>query len=90
VIFNVNGEKVHKSDIIKKTLNPKWSNEKFTVNIVSDLSFLRKSMLTIKVFFFFSNRELLPVLESRYLIGIKYKEMILSVSECVIVNRKQQ
>lgn len=35
VIFNVNGEKVHKSEIIKKTLNPKWSHERFTVPIVS-------------------------------------------------------
>ncbi|KAI8875371.1 hypothetical protein K501DRAFT_202772 [Backusella circina FSU 941] len=35
VIFNVNGEKVYKSDVVKKTLNPKWTNEKFTVNIQS-------------------------------------------------------
>jgi Ca2+-dependent lipid-binding protein len=57
VIFNVNGEKVHKSDIIKKTLNPKWSNEKFTVNIVSDLYFfyffLKKTDVNNQGGFFF-------------------------------------
>ncbi|KAI7864116.1 hypothetical protein BDF14DRAFT_1837529 [Spinellus fusiger] len=35
VIFTINGERVHKSAIIKKTLNPVWSNEKFTVAIQS-------------------------------------------------------
>ncbi|KAI8367199.1 C2 domain-containing protein [Choanephora cucurbitarum] len=35
VVFNVNGEKVHKSDTIKKTLNPKWTNERFSVPIQS-------------------------------------------------------
>ncbi|KAI8987617.1 C2 domain-containing protein [Mycotypha africana] len=35
VVFTVNGEKVHKSETIKKTLNPKWRNERFTVPIQS-------------------------------------------------------
>jgi Ca2+-dependent lipid-binding protein len=35
VVFTVNGERVHKSDTIKKTLNPKWHNERFTVPIAS-------------------------------------------------------
>jgi hypothetical protein len=35
VVFTVNGERVHKSDTIKKTLNPNWQNERFTVPIVS-------------------------------------------------------
>jgi Ca2+-dependent lipid-binding protein len=38
VVFNVNGEKVHKSEVIKKNLNPKWARERFTVPIVSHLS----------------------------------------------------
>lgn len=39
VVFTVNGERVHKSETIKKTLNPKWHNERFTVPIVSTFSF---------------------------------------------------
>ncbi|KAI8090290.1 C2 domain-containing protein [Gilbertella persicaria] len=35
VVFNVNGEKVHKSEVIRKTLNPKWSHERFSVPIQS-------------------------------------------------------
>lgn len=35
VVFTVNGERVHKSDTIRKTLNPKWQRERFTVPIVS-------------------------------------------------------
>ena len=35
VVFTVNGERVHKSQVIKKTLNPVWKNEQFTVPIVS-------------------------------------------------------
>ncbi|KAI7885425.1 C2 domain-containing protein [Mucor mucedo] len=35
VIFNVNGEKLYKSETIKKTLNPKWSRERFEVPIQS-------------------------------------------------------
>lgn len=35
VVFTVNGERVHKSATIKKTLNPVWKNETFTVPIVS-------------------------------------------------------
>lgn len=36
VTFTVNGERVHKSDTIRKTLNPKWQRERFTVPIVSN------------------------------------------------------
>lgn len=35
VVFNVNGERVHKSEVIRKTCNPKWTRERFTVPIVS-------------------------------------------------------
>ncbi|KAG2236778.1 hypothetical protein INT48_006962 [Thamnidium elegans] len=35
VVFNVNGEKVHKSEIIKRNLNPKWTHEHFEVAIQS-------------------------------------------------------
>ncbi|KAI9485598.1 MAG: C2 domain-containing protein [Benjaminiella poitrasii] len=35
VVFNVNGERVYKSETIRKTLNPKWHNERFTVPIQS-------------------------------------------------------
>lgn len=35
VVFTVNGERVYKSDTIRKTLNPKWQRERFTVPIVS-------------------------------------------------------
>ncbi|CAO3663290.1 unnamed protein product [Rhizopus stolonifer] len=35
VVFTVNGERMFKSDVIKKTLNPKWSQAKFTVPIQS-------------------------------------------------------
>lgn len=38
VIFNVNGEKLYKSETIKKTLNPKWTREHFQVPIVSNLT----------------------------------------------------
>ena len=34
VVFTVNGERVHKSQVMKKTLNPVWKNEQFTVPIV--------------------------------------------------------
>lgn len=37
VIFTVNGSEVHKSEAIKKTVNPVWKNETFTVPIVSIL-----------------------------------------------------
>ncbi|KAG2225823.1 hypothetical protein INT45_007067, partial [Circinella minor] len=35
VVFTVNGERVHKSATIKKSLNPSWKNETFTVPIQS-------------------------------------------------------
>lgn len=35
VRFTVNGDVVHKSATIKKTVNPKWKDEKFEVPIVS-------------------------------------------------------
>ncbi|CEP18998.1 hypothetical protein [Parasitella parasitica] len=35
VIFTVNGERVHKSETIRKTLNPEWKRERFTVPIQS-------------------------------------------------------
>ncbi|KAI7902614.1 C2 domain-containing protein [Cokeromyces recurvatus] len=35
VIFTVNGERVYKSETIRKTLNPRWQNESFTVPIQS-------------------------------------------------------
>ncbi|KAI9266580.1 C2 domain-containing protein [Phascolomyces articulosus] len=35
VVFTVNGDRVHKSATIKKTLNPSWKNETFTVPIQS-------------------------------------------------------
>ncbi|KAI7856792.1 hypothetical protein BDC45DRAFT_502332 [Circinella umbellata] len=35
VVFTVNGERVHKSQVMKKTLNPVWKNEQFTVPINS-------------------------------------------------------
>jgi Ca2+-dependent lipid-binding protein len=35
VVFTVNGEKVYKSNVIKKELNPNWTDEKFNVPIVS-------------------------------------------------------
>ncbi|KAI9493901.1 C2 domain-containing protein [Zychaea mexicana] len=35
VVFTVNGERVHKSATIKKTINPAWKNETFTVPIQS-------------------------------------------------------
>ena len=34
VVFTVNGERVHKSQVVKKSLNPTWKNEQFTVPIV--------------------------------------------------------
>lgn len=37
VVFTVNGERMFKSEVIKKTLNPKWDHAKFTVPIVSIL-----------------------------------------------------
>lgn len=36
VVFTVNGERVHKSATVKKTVNPSWKNEQFIVPIVSD------------------------------------------------------
>ncbi|CDS11701.1 hypothetical protein LRAMOSA03964 [Lichtheimia ramosa] len=35
VVFTVNGERVHKSSVVKKTLNPVWKNEQFSVPIQS-------------------------------------------------------
>ncbi|KAI9266500.1 C2 domain-containing protein [Phascolomyces articulosus] len=35
VVFTVNGDRVHKSAVVKKTLNPTWKNEQFTVPIQS-------------------------------------------------------
>ncbi|KAI8364384.1 C2 domain-containing protein [Blakeslea trispora] len=35
VVFNVNGDKVFKSDTIKKTLNPKWTHQRFSVPVQS-------------------------------------------------------
>ncbi|KAI9488020.1 C2 domain-containing protein [Zychaea mexicana] len=35
VVFTVNGDRVHKSGVVKKTLNPVWKNEQFTVPIHS-------------------------------------------------------
>jgi Ca2+-dependent lipid-binding protein len=35
VVFFVNGVKEHKSETIRKTLNPKWKGERFSVQIVS-------------------------------------------------------
>ncbi|KAI8064721.1 C2 domain-containing protein [Gongronella butleri] len=35
VIFTVNGERCHKSAVIRKTLNPEWKNETFSVSIAS-------------------------------------------------------
>lgn len=35
VVFTVNGERVHKSATVKKTVNPSWKNEQFVVPIVS-------------------------------------------------------
>lgn len=33
-VFNLNGEKVHKSEVVKKTLSPTW-NESFAVDVPS-------------------------------------------------------
>ncbi|KAI8138974.1 hypothetical protein BJV82DRAFT_628590 [Fennellomyces sp. T-0311] len=35
VVFTVNGERVYKSSVVKKSLNPTWKNEQFTVPIQS-------------------------------------------------------
>ncbi|ORZ18645.1 C2 domain-containing protein [Absidia repens] len=35
VVFTVNGERLFKSTVVKKTLNPEWKNETFTVPIQS-------------------------------------------------------
>lgn len=49
VVFTVNGERVHKSETIRKTLNPRWQRERFTVPIVSSLIF--PSLTLISIFF---------------------------------------
>ncbi|KAI9011886.1 C2 domain-containing protein [Phycomyces nitens] len=46
VVFTVNGERVHRSAVIKKTLNPVWKNEVFTVAIQSRVT----ASLRIEVF----------------------------------------
>ncbi|ORX59741.1 hypothetical protein DM01DRAFT_1333202 [Hesseltinella vesiculosa] len=46
VIFTVNGERLHKSAMIKKTLNPVWKNEVFSVPIPSRVT----ASLRIEVF----------------------------------------
>jgi Ca2+-dependent lipid-binding protein len=35
VVFTVNGERLFKSTVVKKTLDPVWKNESFVVAIVS-------------------------------------------------------
>lgn len=44
-VFELNGEKVHKSEVVKKTLSPKW-NENFTTQIRSRVA----DKLTLEVF----------------------------------------
>ncbi|KAI8374245.1 uncharacterized protein BYT42DRAFT_575688 [Radiomyces spectabilis] len=46
VIFTVNGERVHKSNVVKKTLSPVWKHEQFTVPIASRVT----ASLRIEVF----------------------------------------
>lgn len=58
VVFTVNGEKVYRSEMIRKTLNPTWTGERFSVPIVT---FFKNNVLFVLIFVIYSNRELLPV-----------------------------
>lgn len=70
VVFTVNGTEVHKSEAIKKTVNPVWKNETFTVPIVSIiLQPLVCNNLMIELLFLHSNRELLLASDLKYLTG---------------------
>ncbi|ORX52810.1 hypothetical protein DM01DRAFT_1336589 [Hesseltinella vesiculosa] len=35
VVFTVNGDRVHRSAVVKKSLNPVWKNEQFTIPVLS-------------------------------------------------------
>ena len=63
VVFTVNGERVHKSATIKKSLNPSWKNETFTVPIVSDnfrliLGFFGEKRKTVRWSVLFAKKEI--------------------------------
>lgn len=53
VVFTVNGERLYKSDVIKKALNPKWNRARFTAPIVCILCTFHFMRLIV----FISNQE---------------------------------
>lgn len=53
VVFTVNGERLYKSDVIKKALNPKWNHARFTVPIVCILCTFHFMKLIVSI----SNQE---------------------------------